>query len=97
MLIYGDATDETDDRGRPITGDTLLLLFNAGDDAVRLHAADDERRRRDLGRDGRHRARELYVIARAWSRRDSFALAAVRDDDGCDADDDARTERRIAG
>ena len=26
MLIYGDATDETDDRGRPIKGDTLLLV-----------------------------------------------------------------------
>ena len=29
MLIYGDATDETDDRGRPIKGETLLLLVNA--------------------------------------------------------------------
>jgi isoamylase len=28
MLIYGDATDETDDRGRPIKGETLLLLLN---------------------------------------------------------------------
>ena len=26
MLIYGDATDETDDRGRPIKGETLLLV-----------------------------------------------------------------------
>jgi len=31
MLIYGDATDETDDRGRPIKGETLLLLLNGGD------------------------------------------------------------------
>ena len=30
MLIYGDATDETDDRGRPIKGETLLLLLNGG-------------------------------------------------------------------
>ncbi len=31
MLIYGDATDETDDRGRPIKGETLLLLLNSSD------------------------------------------------------------------
>ncbi|MEP6689779.1 MAG: glycogen debranching enzyme, partial [Gemmatimonadaceae bacterium] len=30
MLIDGDATDETDGRGRPIKGDTLLLLLNGG-------------------------------------------------------------------
>ena len=34
MLIYGEGTDETDDRGRPIKGDTLLLVLNAGDDPV---------------------------------------------------------------
>jgi glycogen operon protein len=34
MLIYGDATDETDDRGRPIEGETLLLLTNASDSPV---------------------------------------------------------------
>src|SRR5262245_3496610 len=32
MLIHGDATDEVDERGRLITGDTLLLLVNAGPD-----------------------------------------------------------------
>src|SRR6185503_18859670 len=31
MLIYGDATDETDDRGRPIKGETLLLLLNGAE------------------------------------------------------------------
>jgi glycogen operon protein len=31
MLINGDATDETDDRGEPIKGDTMLLLVNASD------------------------------------------------------------------
>jgi glycogen operon protein len=30
MLIDGDATDEMDARGRPIKGDTLLLLVNGG-------------------------------------------------------------------
>ena len=31
MLIHGDATDEQDDRGRPIKGDTMLLLANPAD------------------------------------------------------------------
>jgi isoamylase len=30
MLIDGQATDEVDERGRPIRGDTLLLLLNGG-------------------------------------------------------------------
>jgi glycogen operon protein len=34
MLINGEATDETDSRGRPIEGDTLLLLINAGDEGI---------------------------------------------------------------
>ncbi|HEU4628318.1 MAG TPA: hypothetical protein VFS08_01185, partial [Gemmatimonadaceae bacterium] len=34
MLINGAATDETDDRGRPVRGDTLLLLLNGGDGDV---------------------------------------------------------------
>ncbi|HLZ44963.1 MAG TPA: glycogen debranching protein GlgX [Gemmatimonadales bacterium] len=34
MLINGEATDETDDKGEPIKGDTMLLLVNAGDAAV---------------------------------------------------------------
>jgi isoamylase len=34
MLIDGEATDETDARGRPSKGDTLLVLFNGGDGAV---------------------------------------------------------------
>jgi glycogen operon protein len=29
MLIDGHATDEVDERGRPILGDTLLLILNA--------------------------------------------------------------------
>jgi glycogen operon protein len=34
MLIYGDATDETDDRGRPVKGETMLLLLNAADTEI---------------------------------------------------------------
>ena len=34
MLIYGEATDETDDRGRPVKGETMLLLMNATEDVV---------------------------------------------------------------
>ncbi|HYZ93145.1 MAG TPA: glycogen debranching protein GlgX [Actinomycetota bacterium] len=30
MLVHGEATDEVDERGRPIAGQTLLLLLNAG-------------------------------------------------------------------
>ena len=36
MLIDGEATDEMDDRGRPIRGDTLLLVLNAGAADVRF-------------------------------------------------------------
>jgi len=31
MLMHGEASDEIDDRGRPVAGDTLLLLLNAAD------------------------------------------------------------------
>jgi len=31
MLIDGQATDETDDKGRPIRGDTMLVLVNASE------------------------------------------------------------------
>jgi glycogen operon protein len=36
MLIYGEATDETDDRGRPIKGETLLLVLNSADQGARF-------------------------------------------------------------
>ena len=35
-LVNGDATDDTDERGRPIRDDTMLLLTNAGDAGVRF-------------------------------------------------------------
>jgi glycogen operon protein len=34
MLINGDATDEMDDRGEPIKGDTMLLLVNGSESDV---------------------------------------------------------------
>jgi glycogen operon protein len=34
MLISGEAADETDDRGRPVKGDTMLLWLNGGFEAV---------------------------------------------------------------
>jgi glycogen operon protein len=33
MRLNGDAIDEADERGERVVGDTLLVLFNAGDDA----------------------------------------------------------------
>jgi hypothetical protein len=30
MLLYGRATDDVDERGRPTFGDTLLVLMNGG-------------------------------------------------------------------
>jgi glycogen operon protein len=35
-LVNGDATDDTDERGRPIRDDTMLLLTNARDEDVRF-------------------------------------------------------------
>ena len=35
-LVNGDATDDTDERGRPIRDDTMLLLTNATDEEVRF-------------------------------------------------------------
>jgi glycogen operon protein len=32
MLIHGEATDDTDDRGRPIEGDTMLVILNNHDE-----------------------------------------------------------------
>jgi glycogen operon protein len=36
MLIYGEATDETDDRGRPIKGETLMLITSTSERVVRF-------------------------------------------------------------
>ncbi|HEX2716571.1 MAG TPA: glycogen debranching protein GlgX, partial [Gemmatimonadaceae bacterium] len=36
MLVHGDATDEVDDRGRPIRGDTMLLLLHPDEGECRF-------------------------------------------------------------
>jgi glycogen operon protein len=36
MLIDGGATDEVDERGRPVSGQTVLLLFNGGEASRRF-------------------------------------------------------------
>jgi glycogen operon protein len=36
MLLAGESLDELDERGRPVTGDTLLVLMNAAPDPVRF-------------------------------------------------------------
>jgi glycogen operon protein len=46
MLIDGDATDETDARGRPVKGDTLLLLLNGGEHPVHFRLPTQETRGR---------------------------------------------------
>ena len=77
MLIYGQATDETDDRGRPITGDTLLLLMNASDSAIdfQMPKMDGDGIWAEMI-DAAHR--ELYVIRTGVVRVESFSLALVR-------------------
>ena len=39
MLIDGEATDEVDERGHAVNGDTLLILMNSGDAGRPFHAA----------------------------------------------------------
>jgi glycogen operon protein len=75
MLIDGRATDETDVRGRPIEGDTLLLALNGGRSAryFRLPKMDSQGKwteivhtaspeRRVLRRDAVHLAAHSLVL-----------------------------------
>jgi glycogen operon protein len=43
MLIDGEATDEVDERGRPVSGQTVLLLFNGGEGSRRFVLPDANR------------------------------------------------------
>ena len=59
MLIHGDATDEVDERGRPVRGDTLLLYVNGGARAHRatLPAVDEQGYWREVVNTARRGAR----------------------------------------
>ena len=54
VRLNGDAIDEVDERGERIVGDTLLILLNAGEDAVPFSLPDD-RPDRAVGDADRHR------------------------------------------
>ena len=56
MLLHGEATDDVDERGRPIEGETLLLLLNAGPRAryFQLPELDEPGRWRFLVNTARH-------------------------------------------
>ena len=41
VRLNGDAIDEVDERGERIVGDTLLIMLNAGEEPVAVHAAGD--------------------------------------------------------
>ena len=41
VRLNGDAIDEVDERGERIVGDTLLLMLNAGEQPIAVHAAGD--------------------------------------------------------
>jgi glycogen operon protein len=77
MLIYGDATDETDDRGRPIKGETLLLVLNGGDEAVTfaMPAIEGNGIWADMIDTAR---RELHVVAEGSVKVDPFSLLLLR-------------------
>ena len=40
MLIHGAATDEVDDRGRPVSGDTMLFIVHAHDSTIHFTLPD---------------------------------------------------------
>jgi isoamylase len=77
MLIYGDATDETDDRGRPIKGETLLLLLNGGASEATFTMPTVEgngiwAEMLDTAR------RELRMISTGWVKVDPYSLILLR-------------------
>jgi glycogen operon protein len=77
MLIDGMATDEADERGRPIAGDTLLLIVNGGGSDLRftvptLEAEGVWVELLDSARPARH------VIDKGWVHVDSHSLVLLR-------------------
>ncbi|MGH7665558.1 MAG: glycogen debranching protein GlgX [Gemmatimonadaceae bacterium] len=71
MLINGDATDEMDDRGRPVKGDTMLLLLNGGEQPASFSLPAAEGRgvwveMVDTAEPGAHAATDAVPVA-PWS------------------------------
>ena len=102
MLIYGDATDETDDRGRPVRGDTMLLLLNAGDTEVTFTTPtiNGEGIWAEMV-DATHR--ELRVVTTGTVTVDPFSLVLLRygenrrmSSDSATGHPDASSERRMS-
>jgi glycogen operon protein len=86
MLIAGEATDETDERGRLLHGDTLFLVVNAGDTDVRFTVPELDHEGvwvelLDSARPERH------VIDKGWVFVDAHSLVLLRHG----------SERRISG
>jgi isoamylase len=74
MLMHGEAADETDERGIPLRGDTLLLLLNGGEQAVKFCLPDvdgpggwveilntDDPQRTDIPVDKKHKSTHLQA------------------------------------
>jgi isoamylase len=93
MLVHGEATDETDDRGRPIHGDTMLLLLNASDQDVRFRLPVVDRPDADRGEGGEGEGRrasgmwaelvntardELWHIRDGWTTLLPYSLVLLR-------------------
>jgi isoamylase len=81
MLVNGDATDETDDRGRPIHGDTMLVILNASPDEVqyRLPAFEGDGRRSGVWTmlvDTAHR--EVKVVTQGCITLSAYSLVLLR-------------------
>jgi glycogen operon protein len=77
MLIAGEATDETDERGRLLRGDTLLLLMNGSDADIRFTVPPLEKEGvwveiLDSTRPQRH------VVDEGWVHVDAHSLVLLR-------------------
>jgi isoamylase len=78
MLIHGDSTDETDDRGRPIEGDTMLLIVNPAESEVRftLPAIPGEEGIWVMMVDTAHR--DLFTVRESWVGLAPHSLLLLR-------------------
>jgi isoamylase len=97
MLIYGEATDETDDRGRPIKGETLMLILNAGDKGITFKLPKIHGLRAMWAEmiDAAHR--DLNVINTGCVEVEPFSLGLLRyGENRRMADDDRQGERGTA-